>query len=348
MSNITAKIKTGWLKCMETIGQGAANMADNAKQKLGELNMENRRKDLQAELPKKVMQLWKDGVELPEELSGLLAELNTLEEELAAARAARLAKKMKPAITDGSDSQGVAYILLQDYAPCEQEVARMLLEQGIEQYEAVPIEQQNWNAEWESGFEPVEVTGERPIRIRAPHHSPAEEGVMDVVIAPRMSFGTGHHATTALMSQTIASEGVEGLRGLDMGCGTGVLAIVALKCGAEHMVAVDIDDWACHSCRDSIALSGVAERVDVRCGSIEQVVAGEQFDFILANINRNILISMMPSFAAALPSGGRLFLIGKNVHYLYIMTFFAQLVKLFTVENIIEREGWMVVVCKKM
>lgn len=103
MSNITAKIKTGWLKCMETIGQGAANMADNAKQKLGELNMENRRKDLQAELPKKVMQLWKDGVELPEELSGLLAELNTLEEELAALRAARAAKKQKPAITDGKE-----------------------------------------------------------------------------------------------------------------------------------------------------------------------------------------------------------------------------------------------------
>ena len=103
MSNITAKIKTGWLKCMENLGQGAANMADNAKQKLGELNMESRRKDLLAELPKKVMQLWKDGVELPEELSGLLAELNTLEEELAALRAARAAKKQKPAITDGKE-----------------------------------------------------------------------------------------------------------------------------------------------------------------------------------------------------------------------------------------------------
>ncbi len=103
MSNITAKIKSGWLKCMESIGQGAANMADNAKQKLGELNMENRRKELQAELPKKVMQLWKDGVELPEELSGLLTELNGLEEELAALRAARAAKKAKPAITDGKE-----------------------------------------------------------------------------------------------------------------------------------------------------------------------------------------------------------------------------------------------------
>jgi len=239
-----------------------------------------------------------------------------------------------------------AYILDSDYAECSQEVEQLLLSQDVE-FEVIEVVQQNWNAEWESGFEPVEVTGEKPIRIRAPHHSPAEEGVMDVVIAPRMSFGTGHHATTALMAQTIASEGVEGLRGLDMGCGTGVLAIVALKCGAEHMVAVDIDDWACDSCRDSIALSGVAERVDVRCGSIEQVVAGEQFDFVLANINRNILISMMPSFAAALPSGGRLLMSGflrEDVVYIEA----SAVEQGFKVVNIIEREGWMVVVCKKM
>lgn len=104
MSNITSKIKTGWLKCMESIGQGAANMADNAKQKLGELNMENRRKDLLAQLPTKVMQLWKDGVELPEELSGMLSELNGINEELDALHAARQAKKQKPAITDGKDA----------------------------------------------------------------------------------------------------------------------------------------------------------------------------------------------------------------------------------------------------
>ena len=95
-----------------------------------------------------------------------------------------------------------------------------------------------------------------------------------------------------------------------MGCGTGVLAIVALKCGAEQMTAVDIDDWACDSCRDSIVLSGVEDKVDVRCGSIEQVVAGEKYDFILANINRNILISMMPSFADLLPAGGELLMSG--------------------------------------
>ena len=104
MPNFTEKIKTTWFKCMESLGQGAANMADSAKAKLGEINMEARRKEVAAELPNKLMQMWKDGVELPEELSQMLSELNTLEEELAAIRAARQAKKAKPAITDGCDA----------------------------------------------------------------------------------------------------------------------------------------------------------------------------------------------------------------------------------------------------
>ena len=236
-----------------------------------------------------------------------------------------------------------AYILREDYAACEQEVVQMLLEQGIEHYEVAPIEQQNWNAEWESDFEPVRVEGLRPIVIRAAHHAAAAAGEVDVVIAPRMSFGTGHHATTALMSQTISEMGVEGLRGLDMGCGTGVLAIVAMKCGAERMVAVDIDDWACDSCRDSMALSGV--ELDVRCGSMA-AVEGETFDFVLANINRNILIDMMPSFAKALSAGGRLVMsgfLGEDV--LHIESAAAE--QGFAVESVRERDGWMVVMCKK-
>ena len=239
-----------------------------------------------------------------------------------------------------------AYIQEADYDECHDEVEQIIKGQEVD-FAASPVVQQNWNAEWESGFEPVEVAGERPILIRAPHHASAQEGVIDVVIAPRMSFGTGHHATTALMSQTIASMGFEGKRGLDMGCGTGVLAIVALKCGAEQMTAVDIDDWACDSCRDSIVLSGVEDKVDVRCGSIEQVVAGEKYDFILANINRNILISMMPSFADLLPAGGELLMSGfLREDVVYIEASAAE--QGFAMENIIEREGWMVVVCKKM
>ncbi len=245
---------------------------------------------------------------------------------------------------DGDIEELRAYILTTAYDTCREEVASMLATLDVvwsEQH----IEQQNWNADWESDFEPVRVEGDCPIFIRAPHHEPAGEGVMDVVIAPRMSFGTGHHATTALMSRTIAEMDFQGKRGLDMGCGTGVLAIVAAKCGAASMVAVDIDDWACDSCRESIALSGVAEMVDVRCGSMQEV-AGEEFDFVFANINRNILIDMMPLFAEALTSGGTLLMSG----------FFAEDIPIldrsasehgFCLERHAEREGWAVMVCSK-
>lgn len=246
---------------------------------------------------------------------------------------------------DGDETQLRAYIQLAEYEVCRDEVEQLLSEQQLS-FSAAQVEQQNWNAEWESEWEAVDVGGERPLRIRASHHEPAPEGVLDVVIAPRMSFGTGHHTTTALMAQTIASMGVEGQSGLDMGCGTGVLAIVAIGCGAERMMAVDIDDWACDSCRDSMALSGVAERIDVRCGSID-AVRGEHYDFVVANINRNILIDMMPSFAELLGAGGRLLMSGFLVEDVAIIESKAAAYGFESVEQK-SRDGWAVVMCHKV
>ena len=246
---------------------------------------------------------------------------------------------------DEAEGELRAYIQVADWCQNRQWIESVLLEQGLK-FGALEIEQQNWNAEWESGFEAVDVEGEHPIRIRAEHHATPAEGVIDVVIAPRMSFGTGHHTTTALMSKTIAESEVQGKRGLDMGCGTGVLAIVALKCGAEHMVAVDIDDWACDSCRDSIALSGVAEAVDVRCGSID-VARGEQFDFILANINRNILQMMMEDFSASLQSGGWIAMSGFLEEDAEAVAESAAQCGMERVSQQ-ERDGWIVMVCKKL
>ena len=246
---------------------------------------------------------------------------------------------------DGEEQVLRAYIQSAEYESCSAEVEQLLAQQAVG-YQVTAVEQQNWNAEWESEWEAVDVDGERPIRIRAEHHLPAAEGVLDVVIAPRMSFGTGHHTTTALMAQTIASMSLNGLSGLDMGCGTGVLAIVAVGCGAERMMAVDIDDWACDSCRDSMALSGVEQRIDVRCGSIE-AVKGEHYDFILANINRNILTDMMPSFAELLSSGGRLLMSGFLVEDVAIIEAAAAECGFECVECK-ERDGWAVVVCRKI
>lgn len=237
-----------------------------------------------------------------------------------------------------------AYALEEEYEGCKTEVEALLEQCGAE-FEVEAVEQQNWNAEWEESFEPVEVSSSPAIRIRAPHHLPSAEGVVDVVIAPRMSFGTGHHTTTALMTESIASMPLVGQHGLDMGCGTGVLAIVALKCGAERMTAVDIDDWACDSCRDSIALSGVAERVDVKCGSMD-VVQGEKYDFVLANINRNILLDMMSAFADALSGGGVLLMSGFFVEDVPTIAASAEQWG-FDLNSVRESDGWAVVKCVK-
>ena len=236
-----------------------------------------------------------------------------------------------------------AYIPTTEHELCRRQVCTLLEEWDISDYAFSEVEQQNWNQQWESDFEPVDVEGVIPIRVRAPHHE-AKEGAVDVVIAPRMSFGTGHHTTTALMSQTIAELGLKG-RGLDMGCGTGVLAIVALKCGAEEMVCVDIDDWACDSCRDSVSLSGVEHKVEVRCGSTE-VLRREQFDFVLANINRNILQMMLPHFAQRISEGGQLLMsgfLGEDIVHITASALECG----FAVEQVKERDEWVVMVCRK-
>ena len=132
---------------------------------------------------------------------------------------------------------------------------------------------------------------------------------MEVVVMPKMSFGTGHHATTWLVSRAVLDLGVAGRRGLDMGSGTGVLSIVAAKCGAEHVDAVDIDDWADANCRENIAANGVADRITPMLGDVRRI-AGRHYGFILANINRNILLADMPVYAAALDAGGDLVMSG--------------------------------------
>ena len=126
---------------------------------------------------------------------------------------------------------------------------------------------------------------------------------------PRMAFGTGHHATTWLVSRALLDLDVAGRSGLDMGSGTGILSIVAVLCGAAHVDAVDIDDWADANCRENIAANGVADRITPLLGDVRRI-AGRRYDFIVANINRNILLSDLPAYAAALSAGGDLLMSG--------------------------------------
>ena len=199
-----------------------------------------------------------------------------------------------------------AYIPQERLADCKGEVDALLAHYGV-QGRYIAIETQNWNAVWESNFPPVDVEGR--LLIRAPFHEPAPAGVMEVVVMPKMSFGTGHHATTWLVSRAVLDLGVAGRRGLDMGSGTGVLSIVAAKCGAAHVDAVDIDDWADANCRENIASNGVADRIEPMLGDVRRI-AGRHYGFILANINRNILTADMPAYAAALDAGGWLLMSG--------------------------------------
>lgn len=162
------------------------------------------------------------------------------------------------------------------------------------------ITRQNWNAEWEKNFQPL-VIAER-VSVRAPFH-PEPMGVdYDIVIMPRMSFGTGHHETTALMIENQLDLDHRGLRVLDMGCGTGILAIMAEMLGARQVLAVDVEPWTVENAADNAA-ENQCRTIECRLGGVE-VLAGEApFDIILANINRNVLLEDMHAYAALLPSG---------------------------------------------
>ena len=206
-----------------------------------------------------------------------------------------------------------AFIVQDALADCKDEADRMLQQYGITGARYVQIESQNWNALWESNFSKVRI-GDRAV-IRAPFHEPeTDEGIMEIVITPRMAFGTGHHSTTAMMVEALLDSGCQGLRVLDMGSGTGVLSIAALKCGAAYVDAVDIDDAACNSCLENLSanFSATPESKpkygilsgDVRC------VAGRHYDLIAANINRNILLRDMEAYGSMLGEGGRLFVSG--------------------------------------
>ena len=199
-----------------------------------------------------------------------------------------------------------AYIPKEALVDEKSDIDEVLSGMEIREVTYIEIETQNWNALWESNFQPVDVDG--ICTIRAPF-SPVPQSGLDIVVMPKMSFGTGHHATTYLMAAEIMKRDFTGFKGLDMGSGTGVLAIIAVKRGAEHMDAVDIDDWAYENCVENITDNGVADRITPVLGNVESI-KGKKYDFILANINRNILLADMPVYVECLSAGGELLMSG--------------------------------------
>ena len=162
----------------------------------------------------------------------------------------------------------------------------------------------NWTEEWEKNFDPINVDDK--VLIRAEFHE-ANPNFHEIIIQPKMSFGTGHHPTTHLMIQQMLDMDLEGKTVLDMGCGTSVLAIFAKQRRAGRTVAIDIDEWSVENSKENAERNGV--ELDISQGTAENL-GSENFDIILANINRNILISDIPTYAKVLNSGGKLLLSG--------------------------------------
>lgn len=172
-------------------------------------------------------------------------------------------------------------------------------------YEVKEIEQENWNATWEQNFKPITV-GE-VCEVRAPFHEKSNV-TYDIVIEPKMSFGTGHHETTHMMLQFILDHDFKGKTVLDMGSGTGVLAILAEMRGAMSVDAIDIDNWCYLNALENVERNH-GKHIKVYEGDAS-LLKGRKYDVIIANINRNILLSDIPEYAKCLTGEGQLFLSG--------------------------------------
>ncbi len=167
------------------------------------------------------------------------------------------------------------------------------------------IAQINWNEEWEKNFNPIIVDG--LVTVRAPFHS-VPNTKYDLIIEPKMSFGTGHHETTHMMIQHILQNNFEHKSVLDMGCGTGVLAILAEKMGASAVDAIDIDNWCYLNSLENVARNHCAH-ISVYEGDAK-ILDTKQYDTIIANINRNILLADIATYVKCLNPNGMLFLSG--------------------------------------
>lgn len=172
-------------------------------------------------------------------------------------------------------------------------------------YQFNEIEQTNWNAEWEKSFKPIVVNNE--CTVRAPFHN-ISETKYDIVIEPKMSFGTGHHETTHMMIQYILQNDFHNKSVLDMGCGTGVLAILAEKRGAIKIDAIDIDNWCYLNSLENVERNKCC-KVSILEGNAS-LLKTEKYDIIIANINRNILLHDLKTYISCLNPNGILFLSG--------------------------------------
>jgi ribosomal protein L11 methyltransferase len=198
------------------------------------------------------------------------------------------------------------------------------------------IEGQNWNEEWEKNFEPV-IVGDQCL-IKGTFHHGLAPAKYTITIDPKMSFGTGHHETTQLMIENILKTNFEGKKILDMGCGTGVLAILAAMRGASDITAIDIEEWAYNNSIENIALNNVSQ-IKVYQGDVA-LIKDQKFEIVLANINKNVLLADIPEYVKTMTDKGLLILSGIYIDDLPDILACAQNAGLTFIENN-ERKRWI-------
>jgi len=204
------------------------------------------------------------------------------------------------------------------------------------------ISERNWNAEWESNFKPVIV--EDKCLVRASFHEVNIKYPYEIIIDPKMSFGTAHHETTYMMIALMMKHTIANASVLDMGCGTGILAVLASKMGAGSVTAVDNDPWSYNNARENIE-NNLCINTHVILGDTESV-EGLIYDIILANINRNILLEQMASYSKLLKPGGLLFMSGFYKDDCKTICIKAETVGIIECGHM-EKNNWSAVIMKK-
>jgi len=202
-------------------------------------------------------------------------------------------------------------------------------------YEKEEIAPVNWNSEWEKNFEPIEI--ENTVSIRAPFHD-AGTVKYNLIIEPKMSFGTGHHETTHLMVQHLLKLDLQNKKVLDMGCGTAVLAILAEKLGAQPIDAIDIDSWSYENAVENVERN-TCNHISVYEGDAN-LLTDQHYDVIIANINRNILLADLPAYTQVLKSNGILLLSGFYTEDIPTILDLAEKLNL-NCELTLERHNWV-------
>ncbi len=199
-----------------------------------------------------------------------------------------------------------------DTAPGSEQIRSVLSGLKVGEIRTEPLEDRNWNEEWERNYPAVEIGGY--CRIRAPFHDPSERFSFELEVRPAMAFGTGHHATTSLVIRLMEEMEISGERVLDMGCGTGVLGILAEKKGAREVMLADNFDWACASTEENMARNSCSHCRVVHGGPEALDASEKAFDLILANINRNVLLEHIPIYHEMTAERGRWILSGFYAH----------------------------------